>query len=164
MSDHLEPDLSGIHVWLLLWKAFRAVESHSMRSVGRFEMGITDFGVLETLLHKGPLTATQLREKVMLTSGSMTTAIDRLEARGLVARHDDAADRRARIVQLTPEGRKLIECVFSRHRDEMEDALAGFSREDRAQLLPLLRKLGRAAETTFHAAPQQKGVEGRREE
>jgi MarR family 2-MHQ and catechol resistance regulon transcriptional repressor len=80
-----EPDLTGIHVWLLLWKAFRAVESHSMRSVGRFEMGITDFGVLEALLHKGPLNAKQLREKVLLTSGSMTTAIDRLEARGLVA-------------------------------------------------------------------------------
>ena len=80
-----------------------------MRSVAQFEMGTTDFGVLEALLHKGPLTVKQLREKVLLTSGSMTTAVDRLEARGLVARHDDANDRRARIIRLTPEGRKLIE-------------------------------------------------------
>lgn len=159
-----DPDLSGIHLWLLLWKASRAVEAHSMRSVAQFEMGTTDFGVLEALLHKGSLTVTQLRAKVLLTSGSMTTAVDRLEARGLVARHDDANDRRARIIRLTPEGRKLIECAFAQHRDEMEAALAGFSKEDRANLLPLLRRLGRTAETTFHATPQQTGADLRRKE
>ena len=157
-----EPDLSGIHLWLLLWKASRAVEAHSTRSVAHFNMGTTDFGVLEALLHKGPLSVTQLRQKVLLTSGSMTTAVDRLEKRGLVSRNDDAKDRRARIIRLTPEGRALIECAFADHRDEMETALADFSQEDRARLLPLLRRLGRAAESTFHATP--KGAEQRREE
>jgi MarR family 2-MHQ and catechol resistance regulon transcriptional repressor len=125
-------------------------------------MGATDFGVLEALLHKGPLSVTQLRQKVLLTSGSMTTAVDRLEKRGLVSRNDDAKDRRARIIQLTPEGRSLIECAFADHREQMEAALAGFSKEDRAHLLPLLRRLGRAAESTFHAATT--GVQKRREE
>jgi MarR family 2-MHQ and catechol resistance regulon transcriptional repressor len=146
-----EPDLTGIHLWLLLWKASRAVEDHSTRSIARFDMGTTDFGVLEALLHKGPLTVTQIRQKVLLTSGSMTTAVDRLETRGLVERHDDANDRRARVIHLTPAGRKLIAHAFTEHRDHLEAALAGFSREDRAQLLPLLRRLGRAAED-FHAA------------
>lgn len=159
-----EPDLSGIHLWLLLWKAARAVEAHSTRSVSRFQMGATDFGVLEALFHKGPLTIRELRQKVLLTSGSMTTAVDRLETRGLVARSDDAKDRRIRIVGLTPEGRKLIECAFAEHREEMERALDGFSQQDRALLLPLLRRLGRTAETTFHTAPQGKGVNERRKE
>ena len=56
----------------------------------------------------------------------------------------------------------VIECAFADHRDQMEAALAGFSKEDRAQLLPLLRRLGRAAESTFHAATT--GAEQRREE
>jgi MarR family 2-MHQ and catechol resistance regulon transcriptional repressor len=155
-------DLSGIHLWLVLWKASRAVEAHSTRSVARFGMGVTDFAVLEALLHKGPLSVTQLRQKVLLTSGSMTTAVDRLESRGLVTRNDDANDRRARIIQLTAEGRSLIECAFADHRDQMEAALTGFSKEDRAQLLPLLRRLGRSAESTFHAATT--GAEQRREE
>ncbi|QNI36933.1 MarR family winged helix-turn-helix transcriptional regulator [Edaphobacter albus] len=159
-----EPDLSGIHLWLLLWKAARAVEAHSTRSIGRFQMGATDFGVLEALLHKGPLTISELRQKVLLTSGSMTTAVDRMETRGLVARSDDPKDRRTRIVGLTPEGRKLIECAFTQHSEEMEAALAGFSQQDRAQLLPLLRRLGRTAEATFHTAPQVTGVNGRRKE
>ena len=142
-------DLSGIHLWLVLWKAMRSVEAHATRSISRFEMGPTDFAVLEALLHKGPLTVTQLGEKVLLTSGSMTTAIDRLESRGLVSRCDDAKDRRARIIKLTPAGKALITKAFAQHKQEMEEALAGFSEKDRATMLPLLRKLGRTAQESF---------------
>jgi MarR family 2-MHQ and catechol resistance regulon transcriptional repressor len=146
METQTQSDVSGIHLWLLLWKAARAVEAHSERSIARFEMGKTDFGVLEALFHKGPLTVKQIGEKVLLTSGSMTAAVDRLEARGLVARHDDTKDRRARIIKLTPAGQQLIEQAFAEHREAMEQAVAGFSDEDRAALLPLLRRLGRTAE------------------
>jgi MarR family 2-MHQ and catechol resistance regulon transcriptional repressor len=141
-----EADLSGIHVWLVLWKAGRAVETQAQRSIARFGMVISDFGVLEALLHRGPLNAKELGAKVLLTSGSMTAAIDRLAARGLVRREDDAHDRRACIVQLTTAGRRLIERAFAQHRLEMEEALEGFSIDERKALLPLLRRLGRVAE------------------
>ena len=141
-----EPDLSGIHLWLLLWKASRAVEAHSARSIARFDMGTSDFGVLEALLHKGPLTVKQLGEKVLLTSGSITTAVDRMVKRGLVSRCDDAKDRRARIVDLTPEGRELISEAFTQHRLMLDRAVSGFTQQERAELLPLLRRLGRTAE------------------
>jgi MarR family transcriptional regulator, 2-MHQ and catechol-resistance regulon repressor len=146
MLKTTKPDTSGIHVWLVLWKATRAVEAHSARSIERFAMGISDFGVLEALMHKGPLTVTQLGEKVLLTSGSMTAAVDRLETRGLVARSSDAKDRRARIIKLTAEGQALIEGAFAEHSEAMEEALAGFSDEQRLALLPLLRHLGLTAE------------------
>ena len=142
-------DLSGIHLWLVLWKAARAVEVQAERSIARFGMGRSDFGVLEALLHRGPLSAKQLGAKVLLTSGSVTAAIDRLAGRGLVRREDDAHDRRACIVQLTAAGRRLIERAFAQHRVEMEQALEGFSLDERKQLLPLLRRLGRVAETAI---------------
>ena len=145
-SDRAE-DLSGIHLWLVLWKAGRAVEAEAQRSIARFGMVQSDFGVLEALLHRGPLSAKQLGAKVLLTSGSITAAVDRLAARGLARRKDDAQDRRACIVQLTAAGRRLIERAFAQHREEMEEALAAFSIEDRRTLLPLLRGLGRAAES-----------------
>jgi MarR family transcriptional regulator, 2-MHQ and catechol-resistance regulon repressor len=141
-----EADLSGIHIWLVLWKASRAVEAQAQRSIARFGMVISDFGVLEALLHRGPLSAKQLGEKVLLTSGSMTAVVDRLAARGLVRREDDARDRRACIVQLTAAGRRLIERAFAQHRTEMEEALEDFSIEERKALLPLLRRLGKVAE------------------
>jgi MarR family transcriptional regulator, 2-MHQ and catechol-resistance regulon repressor len=145
-------DLSGIHLWLVLWKAARAVEAQAERSIARFRMGRSDFGVLEALLHRGPLSAKQLGQKVLLTSGSVTAAIDRLAERGLVRREDDARDRRACIVHLTVAGRRLIERAFAQHRTEMEEALAGFSADDRRALLLLLRRLGRIAEAASDAA------------
>jgi MarR family transcriptional regulator, 2-MHQ and catechol-resistance regulon repressor len=141
-----EVDLSGLHIWLVLWKASRAVEAQAHRSIARFGLVMSDFGVLEALLHRGPLSAKQLGEKVLLTSGSMTAAVDRLAARGLVRREDDIRDRRACIVQLTTAGRRLIEGAFAQHRSEMEEALENFPLEDRKTLLPLLRRLGRVAE------------------
>ena len=142
-----QQDLSGIHLWLVLWKASRAVEANAQRSIARYGMGMRDFGVLEALLHRGPLSAKALGAKVLLTSGSVTAAIDRLAERGLVRRQNDAADRRACIVRLTAAGERLITRAFAQHRDEMEAALAGFAPEQRRSLLPLLRRLGRAAES-----------------
>jgi len=155
MNETQQSDLSAVHLWLLLWKATKAVEALAGRSISQFGMIPTDFGVLEALLHKGPLTVKQIGEKVLLTSGSMTAAVDRLEKRGLVVRSNDAHDRRARIISLTPEGRELIERAFACHRDAMEEGLKGFSEAERIVLLPLLRSLGRVAEQNLNQRPAE---------
>ena len=157
MSQLPQPDLSAVHLSLLLWKAWRAVDAIAHRSIAQFEMVPTDFGVLEALLHKGPLTVKQIGAKVLLTSGSMTAAVDRLESRGLVTRGDDARDRRARLIQLTDVGRELIERAFACHRAAMEQALEGFTEGERIILLPLLRSLGRAAEQSLNATTTKRG-------
>jgi MarR family 2-MHQ and catechol resistance regulon transcriptional repressor len=141
-----ETDTSGIHLWLVLWKAMRSLEAHAQRNLGG---GGSDFGVLEALLHRGPMCVNQIGAKVLLTSGSMTAAVDRLEARGLVTRKDDAEDRRSKIIHLTDAGRELIERAFADHREAMEEAVAGFPVEERAALIESLRWLGRLAEEKF---------------
>ncbi len=107
---------------------------------------MSDFAVLEALLHKGPLPVNALGAKVLLTSGSMTAAVDRLEKRGLVNRESDATDRRTRVVHLTTGGRQLIGKMFARHAHAMERAVGGLTAKERTALLDLLRKLGRGAE------------------
>ena len=77
------------------------------QSIVSLDMCRSDFAVLEVLLHKGPQSAGEIGRRVDLTSGSITTAIDRLEKRGLVARAAHASDRRARVVHLTPGGQHL---------------------------------------------------------
>ncbi|MGI8744991.1 MAG: MarR family winged helix-turn-helix transcriptional regulator [Bryobacteraceae bacterium] len=109
----------------------------------------SDFGVLEALLHKNCLPVSALGAKVLLTSGSITTAVDRLEDRGLVARGGDPTDRRARIVHLTGAGRKLICKLFAKHQQAMEQAVSSLTPAERILLLGLLRKLGRRAEEMF---------------
>ena len=140
-----EIDTSGVHVWLVLWKASRAVEAHALRSVASLDVGLSDFGVLEALLHKGPLSIKDLGAKVLLTSGSITTAVDRLEEKGMVERFNDKQDRRSRIVRLTVTGRKVIKKAFGEHKLAMEQAVSGLDLKDRAQLIELLRRLGQGA-------------------
>ena len=137
---------TGVHIWLLLWKACRALETHANRSIAGMGICPSDFAVLEVLLHKGPLPVNTIGKKVLLTSGSMTAAVDRLAERGLVARQDDPDDRRARVVHLTDAGRKLIRKLFAAHEKDMEQAVASLDAGEKEQLSGLLRKLGRGAE------------------
>ena len=134
---------SGVHVFLVLWKAARAVEAYAEKSVSQLEMCGSDFAVLEALLHKGPLPVNEIGKKVLLTSGSITVAVDRLETKGLVERRAHGTDRRARIVHLTKEGRKLIRRAYANHAADMERlASDSLTRADRQTLIRLLKKIG----------------------
>lgn len=144
IEDEAGRDSSGVHLWLLLWKASKTVETRARRSVRAMGLVLSDFGVLEALLHKGPLPVNSLGKKVLLTSGSMTAAIDRLETCGLVERGSDTADRRTRIVHLTYKGENLIRRLFGEHRRDMERAFSHLNERERRSLAALLRKLGRA--------------------
>src|SRR5437870_6611860 len=134
---------SGVHVFLVLWKAARAVQAYAEKSISESEMCGSDFAVLEALLHKGPLPVNEIGKKVLLTSGSITVAVDRLETKGLVERRAHGTDRRAKIVHLTKEGRKLITCAYADHAADMERlALASLTRAERETLIGLLKKFG----------------------
>ena len=141
-------DSTGVHVWLVLMKAFQALIPHAAESIERTELGDSDFRVLEALLHKGPLPVNTIGPKVWLTPGSISVAVDRLVKKGLVSRNDHAGDRRVRRVELTAKGRALITRGFQEHATAMETAVSVLSKKERLTLLRLLRKLGKhAAET-----------------
>jgi MarR family 2-MHQ and catechol resistance regulon transcriptional repressor len=137
---------SGIHAWLVVMKAHRVLKRHAERSIEALNMCLSDFTILEALLHKGPQSGHDLGRRIDLTSGSMTAAIDRLEMRGLVTRADHATDRRAWVIHLTPEGRALISKVFAGHEQAMERAMRGLSKSELATLTNLLKRLGTTAE------------------
>src|SRR3979411_2946120 len=109
-------DTSGVHLWLVLGKAFRALYAVAEKSldVNSTGLGVSDFRVLEVLLHKGPLPVNTIGPKVWLTPGSISVAVDRLERKGLVKRKN-ADDRRVRLVELTPKGRTLVTKNFREH-------------------------------------------------
>ena len=134
---------SGVHVFLVLWKAARAVQAYAEKSITELEIGGSDFAVLEALLHKGPLPVNEIGKKILLTSGSMTVAVDRLEQRRLVERRAHGSDRRTRIVRLTKEGRKLITRAYAQHAADLERlASASLTVTERATLIRLLKKIG----------------------
>jgi len=138
---------SGTHLFLLFWKASHAVMNFDRESIRKAGFGsLTDFAVLEVLLHKGAQPVNEIGEKVLLTSGSITTAIQRLEKKGLVARKRDDVDRRVMRISLTDEGRKRIEASFTEHSERLDDLFSVLSEEERAQFGDLVRKVGIEAE------------------
>ena len=137
---------SGVHVFLVLWKAANAVQSFAGESISELEMCGSDFAVLEAVLHKGPLPVNEIGKKVLLTSGSITVAVDRLETKGLVERRAHGTDRRTRVVHLTKSGRKLITRAYADHAADLERLVStSLTRTERETLMRLLKKIGHKA-------------------
>jgi MarR family 2-MHQ and catechol resistance regulon transcriptional repressor len=129
-------------LWLVIAKSYRALSLLAEQSIANTGLCLTDFVALEALLHKGPLTISEIQDKVRLASGSMTAAVDRLEKLGLVVRKASPTDRRARVVHLTTGGERLAVSCFERHAKDLETLMSALSQEEKGQLYGSIKKLG----------------------
>jgi len=134
--------ITAPQLWWVITRSHHSLRLLAEQSITNTGMCLTDFAALEALLHKGPLSISEIQDKVQLASGSMTAAIDRLEKRGLVVRSLTSNDRRARIVELTEEGRQVAAAYFDRHARDLEDLMAVLSDREKRQIYGSLKKLG----------------------
>src|SRR5712692_3328715 len=134
--------ITAPRLWLVIAKSYRALRLLAEQSIANTGLCLTDFVALEALLHKGPLTISEIQDKVRLASGSMTAAVDRLERLGLVVRTASPSDRRARVVELTREGKRLAASCFERHAQDLEALMSVLSEKEMEQLHGSLKKLG----------------------
>jgi MarR family transcriptional regulator, 2-MHQ and catechol-resistance regulon repressor len=133
------------HVWLVMMKAMRALTRYAAAGIEETGLGLSDFGVLEVLLHKGPLPVNTIGPIVDLTPGSISIAVDRLFEKGLVSRVESGEDRRVRIVALTSRGRDLIAPAFRKHAGQMRKVFSELSSEELRSLEVALKKIGKRA-------------------
>ena len=133
------------HVWLVMMKAMRALTKYAAAGIEETGLGLSDFGVLEALLHKGPLPVNTIGPIVDLTPGSISIAVDRLFAKGLVSRVESGEDRRVRIVALTPRGKDLIASAFRKHSGQMKRVFSELTAEELGALEEGLKKAGKRA-------------------
>ena len=133
------------HVWLIMMKAMRALTRYAAAGIEETGLGLSDFGVLEALLHKGPLPVNTIGPIVDLTPGSISIAVDRLFAKGLVTRVESTEDRRVRIIGLTSRGKDLIVPAFRKHSGQMKRVFAELGAEELRALELALKKVGKRA-------------------
>ena len=110
----------------------------------QFELHQGEFDVIATLRRSGSpyaMTPTDLHEGLMLSSGAMTSRLDRLERKGLIERVPSPNDRRSTLVRLTPAGLALIDKLLPLHVANEQQALASLTQKEQAQLDGLLAKL-----------------------
>jgi MarR family 2-MHQ and catechol resistance regulon transcriptional repressor len=133
------------HVWLVMMKAMRALTRYAAAGIEETGLGLSDFGVLEVLLHNGPLPINTIGPIVDLTPGSISIAVDRLFEKALVSRVESTEDRRVRIVTLTPRGKNLIVSAFRKHAGQMRKVFSELSPEELRGLEMALKKVGKRA-------------------
>src|ERR1700747_2449907 len=133
------------HAWLVMMKAMRALTRYAVAGIEETGLGLSDFGVLELLLHTGPLPVNTIGPIVDLTPGSISIAVDRLVAKGLVSRVESVEDRRVRIVGLTPRGKDLIVSAFRKHSGQMKKVFSELSHEELRSLEVNLKTVGKRA-------------------
>jgi MarR family 2-MHQ and catechol resistance regulon transcriptional repressor len=138
----MEPD----HVWLVTIKAMRALTRYAIAGIEDTGLGDSDFRVLEILLHKGPMAVNSIGPIIDLTPGSISIAVDRLFAKGLVSRVESTEDRRVRIVALTPRGKGLIVQAFRKHSGQMRRVFSELRPEELHGLESALKKIGKRAD------------------
>ncbi|HYZ61065.1 MAG TPA: MarR family transcriptional regulator [Acetobacteraceae bacterium] len=134
---------ASLRAYVKLNRATRAVLAAVEPRLAAAGLTLTQLGVLEAVLHKGPMTQRELGRKVLTSAGNMTDMCDKLVARGLIRR--DRRDGRSVLVDLTPEGRRLIEGLFPSHAADIARALGSLDEAELAELDRLLRKLGHHA-------------------
>jgi len=140
-----EADPHALKLWVVLSRAYAAVRDHAITDIERYGLTGGEFGILESLYHRGPMLLGEVQRKILVSSGGITYLVDRLEKRGLVERRDCPSDRRARYAALTAEGEALIERIFPLHAACIERAVGGLDAEKKAEAIRLLRTLGRDA-------------------
>ena len=125
-------------------KLIRAAESSLSRVHRKIgcDLTVSQFGVLESLYHLGPMYQQKIGAKLLKSGGNITMVIDNLEKRSLVERRRDKEDRRYINVHLTKQGHALIEELFPRHVENIVAELSVLSKEDQVTLGRVCRELG----------------------
>jgi len=132
-------------VWLVIRKAAYWLERHALDSVAATGLALSDFAVLKVLLFSGPLPVNVIGAKVLLTSGSITTSVDRLESQGFVKRSPHPTDRRAALVSVTRAGINKIRPASLKHAQRMAELVAVLTPAQQHELVKLIKRLGKSA-------------------
>ena len=149
MSDTSQRD-PALDLFVVLSRAYTWVNAHAIRDIRCHGLNPTEFGILEALYHKGPLPLQQIGEKVLISSGNITYAIDKLEQKQLLVRKPSVHDRRVIFAELTPQGQELLATLFPQHAEIIRAAVSSLSPEEQLQAIQLLRKLGLAAQDKYY--------------
>ena len=137
-------DLGPLAVLSRVSRLARRLDRVRERAFSAHDLAVWEFDVLVALRRTGPpyrLTPGQLLDETLVTSGTMTNRIDRLEQRGLVVREPVADDRRGTWVALTDEGRRMVDAALIDLLAEERDLLAGLDAQVQAELASSLRHL-----------------------
>jgi len=137
-------ETAALNAYINLVRASETILDRMAADVERQGLTLGQFGVMEVLLHLGPMCQRELGEKLLRSGGNVTLVIDNLERQGWVKRERLEGDRRKLLIRLTPEGRRLVEGAFALHVKTVMKEFGRLTPAEQEELRRLCRKLGRS--------------------
>lgn len=133
--------------YLMLMKTTKAIQERIRREMLTNKLNITEFSVLEALYLEGKQTIQQIGNSILISSGSMTYVIDKLEHKGLLNRNGCPNDRRVIHVLLTEDGIRLMEKIMPTHREMVNDLFGSLTDNESEMMVKLLGKVSKKVKT-----------------
>jgi len=132
----------ALKLFVVFSRANRAVTDRVTEDIKSHGLNPTEFAVLELLFHKGDQPIQQIGQKILLSSGSMTYVIDKLEEKGFLRRKPCPNDRRVTYATITAAGQTLMEKIFPKHREAIRSIFSALDSDEKQEMIQLLKKLG----------------------
>ncbi len=133
--------------YLVLMKTTKAIQERIRREMINNKLNVTEFSVLEALYLQGKQTSQQIGNSILISSGSMTYVIDKLEHKGLLNRNACPDDRRVIHVVLTEDGIRLMQKIMPSHRDLVNDMFESLTDNESETMVKLLKKVSKRVGT-----------------
>ncbi|GGF97235.1 MarR family transcriptional regulator [Paenibacillus albidus] len=134
---------SSLKLFVVLSKAYKSLMDNAVKDMKSHGLSSAEFMVLEVLYHRTRIPLQQIGEKILVTSGSITYNIDKLENKGLLKRVPCSEDRRVTFAEITEAGRELFDDIFPQHVSSIHQLMGGLNKEEKDQAITLLKKLGK---------------------
>ena len=147
MASHYDgtvEETNTLNAFIKLMRATESVNHRLSRHLSEADLTISQFGVLEGLLHLGHRNQKEIGEKLLKSGGNITLVIDNLEKRGFVVRKKDSNDRRALIISLTVQGKSFIEDFFPLHLSKINEEFSVLTEKEKSELGRICKKLGKS--------------------
>lgn len=141
-----QDEVRALNALINLMRASEALSASLQREMAGQRLTSSQFGILEALLHLGPICQGELAGKLLRSCGSMTSAVEGLEKRGLVERRRDGSDKRFVTVLLTDKGKNVIKGIFPGHVKSVARHFGALTAPEQDELRRLCRKLGKSME------------------
>ncbi len=138
---------ASLKLFVVLSKAYNTVMERAIKDMKTHGLSPSEFMTLEVLYSKGRVPLQQIGEKILVTSGSVTYNIDKLEKKGLLKRIPCEDDRRVIFAEMTPEGTQLFDRIFPQHVALIHSVMSGLTPSEKKLASELLKKLGKGAES-----------------
>lgn len=124
-------------------KSSKAIQEQIKKDISSYGMRTSDFTVLEALYHKGRQTIREISSAVLINTGSITYVIDKLETKGLLERSNCKEDRRVVYIQITKQGKQMMDEIFPKHQKVIESIFSEITSEEKEFLVDILKRVGK---------------------